>query len=154
MSLPFGMSRLKCLSYFETLTPITFLSFYVKVPRVDITAPANVIEYHPALLAHADDNAGGGSSTVAEAPESKPAALPVEDPKLSDSDDSYLSGEDLSDMSLDSDDSDLDAVASLSPADQAENEDFGSEYTGPSLSDETASRLLVLMLHASTCPCR
>lgn len=142
------MGRRACNASLGNLTAITFLFLYVKVPRVDITAPANVIEYHPALLAHADDNTGG----VTKAPEPEPA--PVEDPKLSDSDESYLSGEELSDMSLDSDDSDLDTLAFLSPADQAENEDFGSEYTGPSLSDETASRLLILMQHASTCPCR
>ena len=70
------------------------------------------------------------------------------------SDDSDITDEDLSDDSLGSDESDLEALASMSPADQAEYERFGAEYKGPTLSDQTASRLLACMLHASTCPCR
>ena len=42
----------------------------------------------------------------------------------------------------------------LSPAEQAENENFGKEYDGPILTPDHASRLLVLMAHASTCPGR
>jgi hypothetical protein len=54
---------------------------------------------------------------------------------------------------MDSDDSDLDLL-SLTPAEQAEHETFGHEYKGPKLSDNHTSRLVVLMQHASTCPCR
>lgn len=60
----------------------------------------------------------------------------------------------LSDISLDSNDSDADVLASLTPAEKAEYERFGFEYKGPKLSDSVASRLLVLMLHANGCPCR
>ena len=60
----------------------------------------------------------------------------------------------LSDISLDSNDSDADVLASLTPAEKAEHERFGFEYKGPKLSDSEASRLLVLMLHANGCPCR
>ena len=51
-------------------------------------------------------------------------------------------------------DSDTDAFPILSSGDRAENEKFGLEYDGPTLSDTEASRLLVLMLHATTCPCQ
>lgn len=60
----------------------------------------------------------------------------------------------LSDISLDSNDSDADVMASMTPAEKAEHEKFGSEYKGPNLSDAEASRLLVIMLHANGCPCR
>jgi hypothetical protein len=56
---------------------------------------------------------------------------------------------------IDSDDSDLENfLQSFSPGEQAENESFGLEYTGPKFSDRDAARLLLLMDHASTCPGR
>lgn len=74
---------------------------------------------------------------------------------MSDTDDSDLSDEYMSDDSIGSDESDLEALtASMSPAERAEYERFGAEYNGPELDEKVASRLLVLMLHASTCPCR
>ena len=60
----------------------------------------------------------------------------------------------LSDISLDSDDSDAEVLATMTPAEKAEHEIFGHDYCGPKLSDSEASRLLILMLHASGCPCR
>jgi hypothetical protein len=65
-------------------------------------------------------------------------------------DDLYLSDDD----SLYSVDFDPEAVASMSPSEQAENERFGMEYEGPTLTDSEASRLLILMAHASSCPGR
>jgi hypothetical protein len=73
-----------------------------------------------------------------------------------------LLGSDLSDDDgLLSDDDSFDSCDScsadfpvISVADQAENEKFGLEYDGPKLSVEHSSRLLTLMLHATTCPCR
>jgi hypothetical protein len=62
----------------------------------------------------------------------------------------YLSDDD----SLYSAEFDPEAVASMSPSEQAENERFGMEYGGPSLTDGEASRLLILMGHASSCPGR
>jgi hypothetical protein len=59
----------------------------------------------------------------------------------------------LSDASADSDDSD-EGLPPLSPAEEAEHENFGNEYFGPCLSEKDAKRLLVLMAHASTCPGR
>ena len=60
----------------------------------------------------------------------------------------------LSDISLDSDDSGADVFASMAPAEKAEYERFGFEYKGPKLSESEASRLLILMLHANGCPCQ
>jgi hypothetical protein len=145
-------------------------NFILQVPRIDITSPANAIEYHPALLAHADDNGagGGGPANVnvlhisqPQAPSSvafsnKPSAGVPKDPMFhsdSESDLSELSDGSLSDDSSDSDDSTAD-LQSMTPAEQAEHETFGYDYEGPAMSDYHASRLLVLMAHASTCPCR
>jgi len=139
----------------------------MQIPRIDISAPANAIEYHPALLAHADENNGGSSAVSSSANEPAPVAPPP--PALappphkdqayvdgldsdSESDLSELSDGSLSDDSLSDDDS-LD-FQTMSPAEQAEHETFGNEYRGPVLSDDHASRLLILMAHASTCPCR
>ena len=69
-----------------------------------------------------------------------------------DSDFSDLSDGLLSDFSGDSDDSD--DLPTLSPGEQAENENFGHGYSGPVLGDMDAKRMLVLMGHASTCPGR
>ena len=124
---------------------------------MDINAPANTIEYHPALLAHAEDHSAVAAAAAAAAAASK-AAMAAQAAQLTsedagtDSDDSDLTDEDLSEDSLASDESDLDAIASMSPAEQAEYERFGAEYKGPVLPNSSASRLLVLMLHASTCP--
>jgi hypothetical protein len=65
-------------------------------------------------------------------------------------DDGLLSDDD----SFDCTDSEDDALPALSLADQAENEKFGPENDGPKLSNAHAARLLTLMLHATTCPCR
>jgi len=130
-----------------------------QIPKVDISAPANAIEYHPALLAHADDNI---ASALNNAP---PPLPPVVDMVVSTTteempDDHISLGSDVSsgleDVSTDGEDSldvesDGDESVSLSPADRAENENFGAQYDGPKLEDKDASRLLLLMSHASTC---
>ena len=67
---------------------------------------------------------------------------------------SDLSDGDLSDDSYASDDSLDNLMEIMSPAEQAENEQFGVEYNGPQLTVDQASRLLILMSHASTCPGR
>jgi hypothetical protein len=56
------------------------------------------------------------------------------------------------DESVDASESGTDDLASMSIGEQAENEKFGAEYEGPQLSEYDASRLLILVLHASTCP--
>jgi hypothetical protein len=134
----------------------------MQIPRVDIAAPANAIEYHPALLAHADEN---GGSSQAPAPESVVLTPPNIDSASDDSigdfdsdlsDDDGLLSDDDEESLFDSseDDSDLDDFAAMSPADRAEHEKFGLEYDGPKLTEKESARLLNLMLHASTCPCR
>lgn len=135
---------------------------------MDISSPANAIEYHPALLAHAEEggnnsSAGNGPGVMHINPSHIPssatfpmnrryAALPSDSD--SDSDLSDISEDGLSDDSLDSDVDELDNLGSMSPAEQAENESFGIDYDGPKLTDEQTSRLLILMSHASTCPGR
>lgn len=42
----------------------------------------------------------------------------------------------------------------MTPAERAEHETFGKEYEGPVLSEDHAAKLLILMGHASTCPCQ
>ena len=155
-----------------------------QIPRIDIGAPANAIEYHPALLAHAEEHgtgavtgpgAGGAPVPASPPPPAPPSSSQVKGATATfpattvpkESSDSESTGSDLSDevweglLSEDSDDdlsdsdlSDPDVLAAMSPVDQAEHERFGDGYTGPKLSDEDSSRLLVLMAHAATCPCQ
>lgn len=128
--------------------------FSLQIPRIDIGASANAIEYHPALLAHADENGGGNgltpSAVVFSPSKTSPSSTVGSESEsdLSDEDGLLSDGED----SLYSSESELDDVGSMSLAEQAENEKFGAEYEGPKLSDNHASRLLILILHASTCP--
>ena len=164
-------------AFFICLLPTN--SYLRQVPRVDITSPANVIEYHPALLAHADDIGGSGISGGPQAHSSgtgvermksgqivSPEILPANQisnrkflkyPPISmsdseDSDFSDLSDGPLSDFSGDSDDSE--DLPPLSAAEHAENENYGHGYCGPVMADIDAKRLLVLMGHASSCPGR
>lgn len=142
---------------------------------------ANQIEYHPALLAHAEEGSGGGGGGMAT---STPAVAPMsavhhvnpshpgvkgyqnhaltQNAKLScypasdseeESDLSELSDAgDLSDASLD--DGGANDDTPMTDGELAELELFGKEYEGPKLTPDHASRLLVLMAHAQTCPGR
>lgn len=139
------------------------LFFFHKIPRIDIGAPANAIEYHPALLAHADESAGAAEPSAAPTSQGSIVKAPIPSTSgdcmdYSDVDDSDLSDEDglLSEdsLDLDSDESEAAGTENMSPAEQAELEKFGAEYDGPKFSDSEAARLLNLMLHASSCPCR
>lgn len=140
-----------------------------QIPRIDIGAPANAIEYHPALLAHAEDNGTNKADVAEQAPPAQmsiPSHYPISTPRAMDgdiqcgsdsefgSDLSDITDGNLSDISLDSDDSDAEVLASWTPAEKAEYERFGFEYKGPKLTDSEAARLLILMLHANGCPCR
>jgi hypothetical protein len=58
----------------------------------------------------------------------------------------------LSDDSYDSDNSEDDMP--LTEGELAEMESFGKEYEGPTLTPDQASRLLIMMGHAQTCPGR
>jgi hypothetical protein len=143
-----------------------------QVPRIDITSPLNAIEYHPALLAHAEEGPAGASGMGSAPPPSvmhhipaHPAYHPMGPPgskfpamyPLSDSDEesdlSELSdAANLSEDSYDSDDSEGDMP--LSEGELAELEGFGKDYEGPKLTPDESSRLLILMGHAQTCPGR
>lgn len=133
-------------------------SSWWQIPRIDISAPSNAIEYHPALLAHADDGTGATTAPVESmqiATASKTDDVASED---SDSLGSDLTDEDWDDLDSDedlqgSDLSDDEPLVGMSSAELAEREQFGAEYTGPTCDDTEASRLLVLMGHAATCPC-
>ena len=146
-----------------------------QVPRIDISAPANSIQYHPALLAHAEDSSsggsGGGASVALRAKGPAPSAYIASahlapPPKFPDLSELYESESEASDddeaVSLEGDSSDEsdddDGLktynGNLSPSERAEAEDFGTDYAGPKLKDNEASRLLVLMGHAQCCPGR
>ena len=148
-----------------------------QVPRIDISAPSNLIEYHPALLAHAEDSSsgggGGGSASVslrkgtpATGTYIPPSSQFVSPPKYPDLGDLYASDSESSDeeeaVSLEGesseesedDDTVLGFNGPLSPAERAEAEDFGRDYAGPKMTESESARLMVLMAHASTCPGR
>jgi hypothetical protein len=144
----------------------------LQIPRIDITSPINAIEYHPALLAHAEEGPtggnGGGSSPPPSIMHPAPAQAsyqPLTPPgakypplyPLSDSDEesdlSELSdAANLSEDSYDSDDSEDDMP--LTEGELAELESFGKDYEGPKLTPEQSSRLLILIGHGQTCPGR
>ena len=133
-----------------------------QVPRLDISSPSNIIEYHPALLAHvANDDKGGNKDAVQ-------SRLPSINLKahyslgIQSNQNSILlkGGIQGNDMNISDDDDDLSSDSdseygeNMSPSAKAENEDFGKDYSGPKMTDYDASRLLILMSHASTCPGR
>jgi len=118
-----------------------------QIPRLDISAPTNAIEYHPALLAHANsDDAGKGKTvSVSEIRKQYPRTPDIGISKAG----IYSHGSD-GEFSLS--DSEEELHENMSPSAKAENEDFGENYNGPKFSDYDASRLLKIMAHASTCP--
>jgi len=133
-----------------------------QIPRIDITSPANVIEYHPALLSHLEDGGrGGGGPIPANSAQTVTPSMPIVSQipdgansvnSESDSDLSELSDDNISIGSLKA--AELESeLQSMTPAERAEHETFGKEYEGPVLSEEHAAKLLILMGHASTCPC-
>ena len=147
----------------------------VQIPRLDIAAPANAIEYHPALLSHMDEGNSKMSSIDtsdhhhAQAPGVLPyhhgSYLPRPAPHILRSySDSDVSHTDVSDgeggngkydeSSDEEEEIDLDDADSVTREEKIEKEEFGSEYKGEKLSDDQARRLLVLIEHASTCPGR
>jgi hypothetical protein len=135
-----------------------FHFLFIQIPRIDISAPSNAIEYHPALLSHVED--GNAAPAPVESMQVTSPTIKLEE-VTSDSD---SLGSDLTDEDwdgLDSDDdlpgselSEDEPLSGMSAPELAERESFGAEYTGPACDDTEASRLLVLMGHAATCPCQ
>lgn len=134
----------------------------VQIPRIDITSPANTIDYHPALLSHLEDSGRGGGSIAANSAQAVAPSMPIVSQvpdgansvnSESDSDLSELSDDNISIGSLRA--AALESeLQSMTPVERAEHETFGKEYEGPVLSDDHAAKLLILMGHASTCPCQ
>eukprot|EP00536_Pseudo-nitzschia_multiseries_P000979 jgi/Psemu1/282702/fgenesh1_pg.12_\ len=134
-----------------------------QIPRIDISSPANAIEYHPALLSHLEDGGrGSGGSIPQNGAQPVIPAMPIVSQipdgandvnSESDSDLSELSDDNISIGSLKAAELESD-LQSMTPAERAEHETFGSEYEGPVLSDEHAAKLLILIGHAATCPCQ
>jgi len=134
-----------------------------QVPRIDISSPANTIEYHPALLSHLEDGGRGGGGTIP--PNGAQAVVPAmpivsqipvganDVNSESDSDLSELSDDNISIGSLKAAELESD-LQSMTPAERAEHETFGSEYEGPVFPNEHAAKLLILIGHAATCPCQ
>lgn len=147
----------------------------VQIPRLDISAPANAIEYHPALLAHMDDGNKMSSVDTSDhhhAPASS-SLLPYQhgsyisrpappmlrsfsdsDVSLTDESDGEGGGGKYDESSDEEEEIDLDDADSVTREEKIEKEEFGFEYKGDKLSDDQARRLLVLIEHASTCPGR
>mmetsp|Transcript_23482 Transcript_23482/g.48876 ORF Transcript_23482/g.48876 Transcript_23482/m.48876 type:complete len:788 (+) Transcript_23482:160-2523(+) len=105
----------------------------LQIPRIDINLPTNAINYHPALVAHEndEDNEGGHHHLVFKGPiddSNKGMSLGV----------GVADGEDESESDSDSD----------------TGEDFGEGYKGPTFTTDEASRLAKLFQHARTCPGR
>jgi hypothetical protein len=147
----------------------------VQIPRLDISAPANAIEYHPALLAHLDEGNSKMSSVDPSVHPHAPAPglLPCQSgsyfprpapPILRSFSDSDVSHTDASDgesgsgkydeSSDEEEEIDIDGADSVTREEKIEKEEFGFEYEGEKLRDDQATRLLVLIEHASTCPGR
>ncbi len=144
----------------------------VQIPRLDISAPANAIEYHPALLAHMDDGNKMSSVDTSDhhhAPASGllpyqhgayvsrptppiPRSYSDSDVSLTDESDGEGGGGKYDESSDEEEEIDLDDADSVTREEKIEKEEFGFEYKGDKLSDDQARRLLVLMEHASTCP--
>ncbi|KAL7485169.1 hypothetical protein ACHAW6_010779 [Cyclotella cf. meneghiniana] len=149
-----------------------------QIPKLDISTPANEIDYHPALLSQEDNAKLPSSSMAASANTSNPAATasqsaqPVQYmPKppahvkknlfLSDSEVSFTDesdgegGSGKYDESSEEEDTNYDNdMDSVTREERAEREDFGFDYKGEVLSEDQAKRLLVLIEHASVCPGR
>jgi len=139
-----------------------------QIPRLDISAPNNAIEYHPALLAHAavDDNVSSEPNNVLpisalnmKTAQFVPKQSNIPSPHTLSANTNLIvknsdqKGVERSDDELSTSDSDdSENEESLSPSAQAENEDFGLDYSGPKFNDYDSSRLLALISHASTCP--
>lgn len=117
-----------------------------QIPRLDISAPANAIEYHPALLAHAVMEDGVKNSNKGSP---VPSHSTVETSSGNQRKNSIGGEKDIFDS--DSDDSRYDEST---PSGKAAREDFGSNYNGPKFTPFDSSRLLTLMNHASSCPGR
>lgn len=142
----------------------------VQIPKIDISAPMNDIEYHPALLSQQEPSKVSSkmSNTVA-IPGLQPThtvkfihrPAQVKGNSLSDSEVSFTDESDGEgtggkyDESSEEEDTTYDNdMDSVTREDRAEREEFGLEFKGETLTDDQSRKLLVLIEHASICPGR
>lgn len=141
----------------------------VQIPKLDITAPANDIDYHPALLSQEDNpkvtKLSAPIASVGPQPSqniryiNRPSHHAMKSFSLSDSEVSFTDESDgdgglgnydeSSEEEETSYDNDMDSVTR---EDRAEKEEFGQEFKGETLTEDQSRRLLVLIEHASICP--
>ncbi|KAL3800307.1 hypothetical protein HJC23_003603 [Cyclotella cryptica] len=149
-----------------------------QIPKLDISTPANEIDYHPALLSQEDNAKPQSSSVSASANASNPAvaapqlAQPIQympkppahmkknfflsdsEVSLTDESDGEGGGGKYDESSEEEDTSFDNDMDSVTREERAEKEEFGFDYKGEVLSEDQARRLLVLIEHASICPGR
>ena len=142
----------------------------MQIPKIDISAPMNDIEYHPALLSQEEPSKVSSkmSNTVA-IPGLQPThtvkfihrPAQVKCNSLSDSEVSFTDESDGEgtggkyDESSEEEDTTYDNdMDSVTREDRAEREEFGLEFKGETLTDDQSRKLLVLIEHASICPGR
>ncbi|GMH49843.1 hypothetical protein TrRE_jg10597 [Triparma retinervis] len=103
-----------------------------QIPRIDISLPANAINYHPALVAHEndEDGEGGHHHLVFKGP-------------IDDSNKGMSLGVGVVEGGESESDSDSDSET---------GEDFGQTYEGPKFTPDEANKLVRLFSHARTCP--
>ena len=110
-----------------------------QIPRIDISLPSNAIDYHPALLAHEqdEDNEGGHHHLVYK------GAGPLDDGN------GGMSLGVVHGSQHDEDDTETD-----SDTDDDGSDEFGESYSGPKFTPEEARKIVVLLDHARNCPGR
>ena len=122
-----------------------------------------MVEYHPALLAHAEEANGGSSNTSSNSPGAGIRLSSLHKHVLNSHTTSNVktTGVDPNDSDpdlLNEDDNGLDDNDDVSSGESANEDpcdkDFGKDYSGPKLDDKDVTKLLVLIEHASTCPGR
>ncbi|GMI15433.1 hypothetical protein TrLO_g6584 [Triparma laevis f. longispina] len=106
-----------------------------QIPRIDINAPNNLMDYHPALVAHELEDGEEGHSHL----------LPT--PNLT------TTTDENGGMALLTSTQPEESSSSESEGEEDPGEDFSdANYEGPRMSQKEAARLVVLLNHARNCP--
>ncbi|GMI11506.1 hypothetical protein TrVE_jg10569 [Triparma verrucosa] len=106
-----------------------------QIPRIDINAPNNLIDYHPALLAHELEDSEEGHSHL----------LPT--PNLT------TTTDENGGMALLTSTQEEESSSSESEGEEDPGEDFSEKgYKGPRMTKSEAARMVVLLNHARNCP--
>ncbi|KAL3791065.1 hypothetical protein ACHAWO_013018 [Cyclotella atomus] len=139
----------------------------IQVPKLDISVPANEIDYHPALLSQEDTGKparpreAGPHITQTVKYIHRPSTHAKKSFSLSDSEVSFTDESDGEgtggkyDESSEEEETNYDNdMDSVTREDRAEKEEFGHDFEGETLTEDQSKRLLVLIEHASICPGR